>query len=85
MFPSGDERTEPSQWPLQLGHQPKKARFVRYLPTIRRCCDIKNSLLRLKERLVHFRLCVRSEAVSFMAALSGPIGFTGTLIDIEDS
>lgn len=45
----------------------------------------QNSLVRLRKCLVHFRLYVRGEVASFMAALSGPVGFTGVLIDAENS
>lgn len=45
----------------------------------------QNSLVRLRECLVEFRIVVRDEVVSFMSALSGPVGFTGILIDTEDS
>lgn len=45
----------------------------------------QNSLVRLRKCVVHFRLYVRGEVASFMAALSGPVGFTGVLIDAENS
>ena len=45
----------------------------------------QNSLVRLRKCLVDFRLYVRGEVASFMAALSEPVGFTGALIDTENS